>query len=371
MTRVLALITLMLAGPAWSQSTDQPSIQPEEAYGVVRPMIADMQRIVTPDGLQSVETVTLGEMPQYISVRSMDRRNPILIYVHGGPGASELGRSWAYQQGWEDYFTVVQWDQRGSGKTFRLNGVEATAPTLSRERMAADLGELIALMRERFGQEKVVLLGHSWGNIVGLDAAMAHPDWIAAYVGVGPVIKMRESEALLHGRLLAIARERGDATAIAELQSVEPYPGEGDIPVENLGLVRKWVGLYGGLAAYRDNANFFFRAARLSPDFTLAERQAIDEGGLLSVETLISTLSDADFSNVRRTEFPVFMFLGRHDLTTPPEIAVSWLDALSAPQKEVVWFEHSAHLPPHEEPGRFLVELVTRVLPTARPSGGH
>ncbi|MET0337856.1 MAG: alpha/beta hydrolase [Caulobacter sp.] len=328
-------------------------------------MIEDAGKILTPTGLDTVETVRLGGMEQWISIRGVARDNPILIYVHGGPGASELGRSWPYQRAWEDYFTVVQWDQRGSGKTLRLNGAKATEPTLSRKRMAEDLVELIAHLRKRTGHDKVILLGHSWGNAIAMDAALARPEWIAAYVGVGPLLEMRKSEEVVYAELLRIARERGDETAIKELQSVAPYPGQGDISFASLGLVRKWVGLYGGLAAYRDNANFYLRAARLSPDFDLADRQAIDEGGLLSVTKLLSELSNADMANVRSVDFPTFMFVGRHDLTTPPKITADWLERLKAPTKKLVWFEHSAHLAPHEEPGRFLVELVSQVRPHA------
>jgi pimeloyl-ACP methyl ester carboxylesterase len=138
------------------------------------------------------------------------------------------------------------------------------------------------------------------------------------------------------------------------------------LSTDKLALVRKWVGLYGGLAAYRDNANFYFRAARLSPDYAIEDREAIDAGGALSVGTLIETLSEADLSSIRATPFPVFMLVGRHDLTTPPQITADWLDALDAPTKKLVWFEHSAHLAPHEEPGRFLLALVQDVLPIAQ-----
>ncbi|WP_369059037.1 alpha/beta hydrolase [Caulobacter sp. 73W] len=357
-----------MAGAAVGQPAQapQPSAEAREAaYGIVRPMIADMGKISTPTGIETVETVRLGGMDQWISIRGMARENPVLIYVHGGPGASEMGRSWPYQRGWEDYFTVVQWDQRGTGKTLRLNGAKATEPTLSRKRMAEDLIELIAHVRMRTGHDKVILLGHSWGNAIAMDAALAHPEWISAYVGVGPLLEMRKSEAAVYEHVLRIAAERNDEVALKELRSIAPYPGKGDIPIASLGLVRKWVGIYGGLAAYRDNANFYFRAARVSPYFDLAERQAIDEGGLLSVTKLISELSDADMAGVRSVSFPTFMFVGRHDLTTPPEVTTAWLQRLKAPAKEVVWFEHSAHLAPHEEPGRFLVSLVQTVRPHA------
>lgn len=360
LTATAAACITLAPGAATAQSA-----VPEEAYAAVRPLIADMQRVVTPDGIQVTEKVVLGGMEQWISIRGADTANPVLIYVHGGPGAAELGRSWPYRRGWEDYFTVVQWDQRGTGKTLRTNGEAVTAPSLGRSRMAEDLVELIAHLRVRLGQEKVIILGHSWGNVIGLDAAMARPEWVSAYVGVGPVIHMQANEAVLYEGVLAIARERNDAAAIAELEPLAPYPGPGPIAFDRINVVRKWVMTYGGLAAYRDNANFYFRAARLSPDYDLEDRQAVDAGGQISVGALLPELSHVDHTGIRSTPFPVFMFLGRHDLTTPSSIAVDWLSRLEAPAKEVVWFEHSAHLPPHEEPGRFLVELVSKVRPHA------
>ena len=353
-----------LAGPA-AVNAQTPAISPEAAYGLVRPMIADRQKIVTPKGVQSVERLRLGGMDQWISIRGADRTNPILIYVHGGPGAAEMGRSWPYQQAWEDFFTVVQWDQRGTGKTLRLNGAEATRPTLSRARMAEDLVELIAHLRERFGQRQVVLLGHSWGNAIAMDAAMQHPDWISAYVGVGPLLAMHANETAQYRSLLAQAEKRRDTEALAELRAIAPYPGDGPLPFDKVNVVRKWVMRYGGLAAYRDNADFYFRAARLSPDYDLADRQAIDEGGQLSVGALLPELTRVDLTTVKQVDFPMLMFLGRHDLTTPPDVTEAWMADLRAPTKKIVWFEHSAHLAPHEEPGRFLMALVDEVRPLA------
>lgn len=379
MIRKSALLAcvLALAGleTASAQVADRPFVStaadayaaPEEAYVAIRPMIADMQRVVTPDGIQTLERVELGGIEQWIAVRGTDVDNPILIYVHGGPGATELGRSWPWQRAVEDYFTVVQWDQRGAGKTARLNGVETTRPTLTRARMADDLVELIDLLQARYGGRKLVVLGHSWGNVIALDAAMKRPDAIAAYVGLSPLLNWEENERAGYERLMEIARERGDAEALAELEAMAPYPGDGELTSERLGAQRAWVQRYGGLAAYRDNGDFFLKAARLSPDYDLADRQAIDEGGLASVETLLPELARVDFSTLKRTPFPVLMFVGRHDITTPPQVTEAWLNALDAPSKRLVWFEHSAHLAPHEEPGRFLMALVEHVRPLAEP----
>ncbi len=337
----------------------------EPAYATVRPMVADQQRLVAPHAIEVSEAVELGGLKQWITLRGADKANPVLIYVHGGPGAAEMGRSWPYQRGWEDFFTVVQWDQRGTGKTLRHGGEAANKTGLTRARMAQDLVELMALVRERLGVQRVVLLGHSWGNVIGLDAAMAKPEWVAAYVGVGPLMNLQANEKAQYDALLAEARRRNDATALAELNAIAPYPGDGDIPFAKVNVARKWVQAYGGLAAYRDNANFYFRAARLSPYYEFEDRLAIDQGGQLSVPALLPDMQRADHTQIRATRFPVLMFLGRHDLTTPAAVIEPWLAQLKAPSKRLVWFEHSAHLAPHEEPGKFLVNLVEHVRPLA------
>jgi pimeloyl-ACP methyl ester carboxylesterase len=375
MSRMIAVLAVAAALSAPHAAAAQHSVDPgayaagEEAYAAIRPMIADMHRIVTPDGVETTETVMLGGIPQWISIRGVDRDNPILIYVHGGPGASEMGRSISWRRGVEEFFTVVHWDQRGTGKTLRANGLEATRPTLDRERMASDLVELIDLLRARFGQRKVVLLGHSWGNVIGLDAALRRPDAVSAYVSLSPALAMQENERVAYARLLEMARERGDVEGLAALEALAPYPGEALDP-QRLGIQRGYVMRYGGLAAYRDNGEFFMKAARLSPDYDLEDRQAIDAGGEASIQTLLPALMETDLRSVRRTPFPVVLMVGRHDLTTPPEVSEAWLEALDAPSKTLVRFEHSAHLAPHEEPGRFLLALVQHVLPLATAGAG-
>jgi pimeloyl-ACP methyl ester carboxylesterase len=360
--KLLRLATLVLFTAA-AHAADPPPAEP--AYATVRPMIAEQQRLLGPNAIELSEAVELGGLKQWITLRGADKANPVLIYVHGGPGAAEMGRSWPYQRGWEDFFTVVQWDQRGTGKTLRHGGVAANQAQLTRQRMADDLVELMAWVRQRVGQQRVVLLGHSWGNVIGMDAALRKPEWVSAYVGVGPLMALQANERAQYEALLAEARKRHDATALAELQAIAPYPGEGEIPFDKVNVARKWVQAYGGLAAYRSDANFYFRAARLSPYYEFEDRLAIDQGGQLSVPALLPDMRRADHTRIREVAFPMFMFLGRHDLTTPASVIEPWMTQLKAPVKRIVWFEHSAHLAPHEEPGRFLVELVQQVRPLA------
>ena len=360
------LIVPLASIALWGGAPAQAQTNPDDGIEEARALIQDLGEISTPEGIDVLERVRLGGMEQWISIRGKDRDNPVLLFVHGGPGAPEMGIAWTFQRAWEDYFTVVQWDQRGAGKTLRENGEAASTPTLTREQITADAGELIGLLREKFGQDRIVVVGHSWGNAVGLGAALQHPNWVSVYVGIGPLLRMAESERIGYDRLLRIAHERRDESAIAELEALAPYPGDGPLTFERIGAQRKWVMAFGGLAAYRDNARYYFNAPTLSPTYEAADIDAIDEGGRISVSALLPEMTVVDFASVRSTAFPVVMFVGRHDLTTPYEVTAQWLDSLDAPSKRLVMFEHSAHLPMVEEPGRALVALVEEVLPLAQ-----
>jgi pimeloyl-ACP methyl ester carboxylesterase len=325
-----SLCAILLLCTFTAASAEQMSPAAPDPYDPGRQIVSHLDHIVTPNGVDTLEQVRLGGVEQWISIRGADRNNPVLLFVHGGPGAPEMGAAWAFQRPWEDYFTVVNWDQRGAGKTLRSNGAAALTGNLTRARMTEDAGELMALLRQRFHKNKIIVVGHSWGNVVGLGAALAHPDWIAAYVGVGPLLNMQANEAASYAHVMAIAQQRHDAQAITELQSIAPYPGPA-LTVERLGIERKYVALYGGLAAYRPDADFYFHAPRISPLYDPADRAAIDAGGELSIPALLSDLSAVDFSATTHVSFPVIMFVGRHDLTTPPQVTERWLAALHAP----------------------------------------
>ncbi|MDQ2681467.1 MAG: lysophospholipase, partial [Candidatus Eremiobacteraeota bacterium] len=151
-----------------------------DIYAPGRAVVTDIDRIVTPNGVQETFEAVLGGTRQVVNVRGADRANPILVFIHGGPAAPEMPVAWAFQRPWEDFFTVVQWDQRGAGKSFPLNDPQTLAPTLNVNRYRDDAIELIELLRHKYRQRKVFLLGHSWGSIVGLSVAAKRPDLLYA-----------------------------------------------------------------------------------------------------------------------------------------------------------------------------------------------
>jgi pimeloyl-ACP methyl ester carboxylesterase len=328
---------------------------PADPYADAKTVIADIGRVVAPNGVQETLELTLGGVRQVVNVRGSDRANPLLLFIHGGPGSVEMPIAWTFQRGWEDYFTVVQWDQRAAGRSYRLNDPATIGATLNPARYRDDAIELIEQLTKRYGKRKVIVLGHSWGSVVGLSVAAKRPDLLYAYVGFGQVIDFRENERRGYAWTLAEARRRGNAEAVRELEAIAPYPGDGPLDLEKTGIERKWNIEFGGLAAYREDANFYFRAPRLSPEYTPDDRKAWDAGSALTMKAMWPQLADISFASLQRVDVPVVMFVGRHDWTTPSSVTEEWL----------VRFEHSAHLMMIEEPGRTLVHLVQDVRPYA------
>lgn len=141
--------------------------------------------------------------------------------------------------------------------------------------------------------------------------------------------------------------------------------------VAKTGIERKWSVYYGGLAAGRRDSDFYIHLGRLSPEYGLADRKAWDDSSDFTMTTMWPKLANLSLENVRKLDVPVFLLLGRHDTTTPPEIAANWLQRLKAPSKTVIWFDNSAHLPMIEEPGKMLEILNTKIRPLSRKDLPH
>ncbi len=352
-----AVIFAALATPAAAQTDD--------AYAPARAIVADIGKIVTPNGVQETFEVTLGGARQVVNVRGSDRDNPILIFVHGGPGAVEMPFAWAFQRPWEDVFTVVQYDQRGAGRSYPLNDPATLAPTMTVERYRDDAIELIELLGKRYGNRKVVLMGHSWGSIVGLSVAVKRPDLLYAYVGVGQGIDFREGEKAGMAWTREKALAAGNSEAVAAIDALAPYPS-GEFTIAKADGWRKYAIPYGSLMHAKPDLNLYFQTPRLSPEYSEADRKAWGKGSEFSVTTLWPRLADISFMKVKQMKVPIVFLLGRHDYTVPSPVAAQWFGQVEAPSKKLVWLEHSAHMPMVEEPGHFFAALLQDVLPLTK-----
>jgi pimeloyl-ACP methyl ester carboxylesterase len=336
-------------------------------YSRARSIVTDRDSIVTPNGVQQTFQATVGGLSQWVYVRGQEKQNPIILFVHGGPASPMAPVAWMWQKPLEEYFTMVHYDQRGAGKTYATTDTTGLGKTITTAQYVADAIEMAQLVCRRYGKQKVILMGHSWGTIVGLQAARKRPDLFYAYVGIGQIINWRDNEQASFDFGLAQATKHKNEEAMRELRSIAPYPGSQPITRERIIIARKWPQYYGGLSAYRNTSTYFFRAPQLSPLYTPADVAAIDQGSLYTLGRLLPELLTVDFKPVKSFPIPVFMLMGRHDYTTPNEPTVKWLQALQAPLKKGVWFEHSSHLLPLEEPGKLLLTLVQEVRPLTVP----
>ena len=356
--RCLCLAALAALIPSLAHA-DDPFTQND-----ARKIVEQVQKVVSPNGVDERLEIPIGGTKQWITVRGRDLKNPILLFLHGGPAAPEMPTSWTFQNPWEDFFTVVQWDQRGAGKTYNANDPKLVAPTMTTARMERDTEEIVQDLRAKYHKDKIFVLGHSWGSNLGLLLAEHHPEWLYAYIGMGQMIDTRASEKESYNSMLAIAEARHDADAIKELKGIAPYPElNGSLVLDKVNIERKWVMKFGGLTYNRDNYAYYYNTEMLSPDYTDADLDAIGKGSLMSLTALIKEFAAVNFEDVTDFKCPIIIFNGRHDETVSSKVTAQWFARVHAPMKKLIWFENSAHMMQIEEPGHVLMHLVEDVRP--------
>lgn len=329
-------------------------------------ILRSARRIVSPEGVDQLFEVPIGGGKQWVSIRGKDARNPVLLFVHGGPGSPEMPVSWLYQNAWEDYFVVVQWDQRGCGKSAGAAWPAQADGVSFIDRIVLDAREMVAFLRDRFDREKIFVLGHSWGTVVGTSLARTCPEWLHAYIGVGQVIDWGENERASYASVIQRAKELGLTEAISELAAIAPYPDT--LPtastMERLLAERKWVVQLGGMIQGCKDLTALDHAKTLCPEYSTAD---LNMSGQVetAVGRLLPELMRYDCRDIGQLHCPVVIAAGRFDLATPSSVALDWYEKLEAPRKSWIWFERSAHMPHLEEPGRFLNFLANEVRPLA------
>jgi proline iminopeptidase len=229
----------------------------------------------------------------------------------------------------------------------------------------ADAVELIDWLTGRFGQEKVYLLGHSWGSLLGATLAAEQPEKLHAYVGVGQLVAGLRNEQTSYAFTLRKAVERGETEAVDALRAIEGrYAAGGGLTFADLVVQRGWLDRFGG-TVHGDLGAVFERVPVALRQEYFGELS--DVAQQFSFGFLMPEVLAADLHRTARTfDVPVNFFIGRHDQTTPAELAVEYFEAIEAPAKQLHWFERSGHLVPFEEPVRFNALLIDCLRPTSR-----
>lgn len=336
-----------------------------------RQIISDLEKIVNPEGIQETFKTMIGNVEQWIYTRGQDKNNPIILFIHGGPASPMSPLMWMYQRPIEEYFTVVNWDQRGSGRTFLEADPKTLRDTLTIEQYVSDTIELAELINRRYGTKKVILIGHSWGTVIGLSAVLKSPELFSVYVGIGQVINTIDNERVSFDFAVSEAKRHSNRKALSELESIAPYPGQTPLTPERIIIARKWIQYYGGLSAFRTESNYYFSGPLLSPEYDHDVVATLDQSSIFTLEQVLPELLNVDLKNLTGFPIPIFMFMGRHDYYTPSKLTADWLKKIEAPYKKGIWFEKSAHLIPFEEPGKTLMSLVQYVRPAAIKADVH
>lgn len=311
-----------------------------------------------PGSIAEVNYLELGGVDQWMMIRGENVTNPPLILLHGGPGFTEMRLFRHFNAPLEKFFTVVNWDQRGAGKSFDRN-IPKSSMTV--EQFVADLDELVDTVRKRLGKGKVTIYGHSWGSALGVLYAARFPGKVAAYVGSGQIGDWAAGEVASYAFVLAELDRRNNRKAVKELRAIGAPPHT----AERLWVQRKWLdrvaGHPGGMSLWK-----LGRIVLGGPESSIFDLPNIQRGFRFSLDAMWTEASALNLEEtVPSLQMPVFFFLGRRDHQVPADTSAAYFEVLTAPSKRLVWFEESGHEPFVDEPSKFNAAMIELVRPVA------
>lgn len=335
---------------AWSPGQPQPFLDKNG-----QPLVGSLSEKIR---------VEINGVQQGMFIKSKDIRNPVLLFVHGGPGMPEYWLTQRYPTGLEDHFTVVWWEQRGAGLSY---SPDIPPDSMTAGKFVADTIEVTRYLLDRFGQEKIYLLGHSWGSYIGIQAASQAPELYHAYIGMGQVSYQLQSEQLAYEYALAHFRASGDLRMVRKLEAAPPdmtvplpagYEALRDEYMHRAGIgtTRQMTSVITGIFL----PSWQFR------EYTLGEKVNLWRGKVYSRSrdfSLWDTMLATDLTwEVTELKVPVYFLHGQYDYTCAYPLAWAYFEKLQTPLKGFYTFEHSAHSPLFEEPEKVLHIMLEDVL---------
>lgn len=318
----------------------------------------------TPNGISSLEEITLGGVKQWILIRGTDKSNPVLIFLHGGPGAPVPGISSTRTQDAEliKHFTVVHWDQRGTGKSYDPN---IDVASMTYDQLTEDCNELIDYVTDRLNKEKVYLVGYSSGSVIGVMTAYRYPDKIVAFVGVGQIINAYEKEKVSYEFVAAEAEEAGDEKVLKALEAIGPPPYDSfEEQNEINGLISKYGGVITGNNASK--LGLLVTSFLTSPEYSFSEglNSFMLEDYEFTMTAMWRDFEEIDLSEkLRSLEIPVYFFEGKYDMANPTVLVEEFQSNLNgADNFQLFVFDNSAHFLLVEEYDKYQELLIKVVL---------
>lgn len=319
------------------------------------PAIRDENGNIVENSIAELRKVTINGRTEWISIRGNDRNNPVLLFLAGGPGGSQLAAVRYELAELEKYFVVVGWDQAGSGKSYDA----AKTGSLTVDSYIEDGYALTNYLCNTFGQEKIYLVGESWGSALGIFLIDKAPELYHAFIGTGQMVAFLETEIIDYELALEIAREKDDIKTINKLEAngMPPYYGS-DVTWKSAAYLQ-YLSSY--MAANPEIYNSGYQTFRdlFSSEYGILDKINYLRGIVTTFNAVYPQLYDVDLrTDYQTVDAPVYFFLGRYDINAPTALVEDYYKLLNAPEKEIVWFEHSGHSPWINEREQFIEELL-------------
>lgn len=287
--------------------------------------------------------IELNGKKQYISIRSKKENLPLLLYLHGGPGDSALPLVLKYNSELESHFTVVVWEQRGAGKSY----YDFKNSEITIDMFLEDIYKLSKLLTERFNQEKLYILGHSWGSVLGLKFIQKHPEIVIKYIGCGQVVNMKKSCKAAYDFALTHA----DIKTKEILNKID-CSYDGDNWLKDLLYVTKQVVKHRGSLYGKTNYNSLVYPFLFSKYYSIPDLYRRQMGSLRSIKYLWQELMEVNFENQVKYKVPVIFIEGEHDRHVSSELVKNYFDTIET-DKHFYLFEKSCHFPQWSENEKF------------------
>jgi pimeloyl-ACP methyl ester carboxylesterase len=309
--------------------------------------------------IDSLEAVPLGGITQRIRIRGTNAANPVLLLMQQGPGLPIINEVRGYERrlGLERDFTVVYWDQRGTGLSSRPLRGHAHRFEITPALMVDDTVSLLQLLHDRF-DAKTIVAGFSFGATFAARAAVRRPDLVAALVATAMDVDIPFADRYTLDFLLATAQQRGNRRAIRQLEQMGPHPA-----AKQFATRARWAADFGGVTAnttFNGVLRTLLASLLRSADYSVADIARTVAGITASQAALLPELAATDLvRTMPRLEVPIVLAQGRLDRVAPGEAVKRFYDNLTAPSKQLVWFEDSAHTPQYDEPAKFRKLLLS------------
>ena len=319
------------------------------------PPIVDEKGNTPDNSIAELVELELNGRKQWISLRGWNKNAPVLLFLAGGPGGTQMAAVRHELAELEKHFVVVNWDQPGSGKSYYAEKIE----NITVQTYIEDGYALTEYLKERFSQNKIYLVGESWGSALGIFLVDKHPESYHALIGTGQMVDFAETERIDYAKAMEIAKNKGDTALIERLTANGEPPYYGKDVTWKSAVYLNYLSEY--MAENPEIHNPGYNTIRdiCSSEYGLLDKINFFRGIVNTYNHVYQQLYSIDLRTDYTTlDVPVYFFLGRHDVNAPTVLVEEYVQVLDAPDKGIVWFEHSGHSPWINEREKFIRELV-------------